>query len=392
MMPFDKCTPLTLRDLTLQKIHLRYAADTYCKVINFKSLKALRVFGCPGADSLFAELSKSQALPEKLETLEVKHSDNPENDLLNALDGFLCLVSGVKALTMDVCYAKTMPASAGIVRHFKTLKELNVHASRGDGEEEELVYEPEDFQKICNNCTKIEQLSCAFPATSVIRSPSELFAGFTVSLKFFSVSRKTDEFLQMNLESIPNLITLNITTWPTNSPSNSRLPRKIYETLLQSIAQDLFERSTMPPMPSPPPSPPPPPPPAAAPPPPAPATLGPPLGPPPPAPPSSSTAAPPPPPGMLPPPPPYPPLRKLTVIAFGASDKVYDREDSKNQIIFVRGAKTDGFGRPAGPLAVRSDWCLRKYVEVRSDVLDFALSRSVRPPTREVAEEGVGDA
>lgn len=188
MMPFDKCTPLTLRDLTLQKIHLRYAADTYCKVVDFRTLKALRVFGCPGADSLFAELSKSQALPEKLETLEVKHNDNPENDLLNALDGFLCLVSGVKALTMDVCYAKTMPASAGIVRHFKTLKEVNVHASRGDGEEEELVYEAEDFQKICNNCTKIEQLSCAFPQTSVIRSPSDQFAAFTVSFIHFDLN------------------------------------------------------------------------------------------------------------------------------------------------------------------------------------------------------------
>jgi hypothetical protein len=181
MQPFDKCTPLTLRDLTLQKIHLRYTADTYCKVTDFRTLKALRVFGCPGADSLFAELSKSQRLPEKLETLEVKHDDNQENDLLNALDGFLCLVSGIKVLTMDICYAKTIPASAGITRHFKTLKELNFHASRGDGEEEELVYELEDFEKICKNCTKIEQLSCAFPQTSIIRAPSDQFAAFEVS-------------------------------------------------------------------------------------------------------------------------------------------------------------------------------------------------------------------
>jgi len=180
MQPFEKCTALTLRELTLQKIHLRYATDTYCKVIDFRTLKALRVFGCPGADSLFAELSKSQRLPEKLETLEVKHDDNQENDLLNALDGFLCLVAGLKELTMDICYAKTMPASAGITRHFKTLKEVNVHASRGDGEEEELVYEYEDFEKICKNCTKIEQLSCAFPSTSVIRAPSDQFAAFEV--------------------------------------------------------------------------------------------------------------------------------------------------------------------------------------------------------------------
>ena len=57
-MPFEKCTPLAIRDLTLQKINLRYAADTYCRVIDFRAIKALRVFGCSGADSLFAELSK----------------------------------------------------------------------------------------------------------------------------------------------------------------------------------------------------------------------------------------------------------------------------------------------------------------------------------------------
>ena len=123
----------------------------------------------------------------------------------------------------------------------------------------------------------------------------------------------------------------------------------------------------------------------AAPPAPAPAPLGAPATPLPPT--SAAPSA-----APSPPPAAHPPLRKLAVIAFGASDKVYDREDSKNQITFVRGAKTDGFGRPAGPLAVRSDWCLRKYVEPRSDVLDFALSRSVRPPTREVAEEGAGEA
>jgi hypothetical protein len=180
LLPFEKCTPLALRDFTLQKVNLRYAADTYCRFIDFKTLKALRIFACSGADSLFAELSKSQKLPEKLETLEFKHDDNQENDALNALDGFLCLVSGIKSLTLDVCYAKTLPASAGIARHARTLKELNVHASRGDGEEEELVYDFDDFEKICKTCSQLEQLSVAFPPTSIIRSNSDQFTAFEV--------------------------------------------------------------------------------------------------------------------------------------------------------------------------------------------------------------------
>lgn len=180
-MPWDNCTPLRLRDLTLQKINLRYAADTYCKVIDFRGLKALRIFGCPGADSLFAELSKSQKLPDRLETLEFKHDDNSENEALNALDGFLCLVTGLKILTVDVCYAKTLPASAGITRHSKTLRELNVHVSRGDGEEEELVYDFDDFEKICKGCEYVEQLSVAFPPTRILRSNSDNFMAFEVS-------------------------------------------------------------------------------------------------------------------------------------------------------------------------------------------------------------------
>ena len=180
LLPFESCKPMALRDLTLQKINLRYASDTYCRFIDFHSVKALRIFGCPGADSLFAELSKSQKLPEKLETLEFKHDDNPENDALNALDGFLCLATGVRVLTLDVCYAKTLPSAAGIARHSRTLKELNVHASRGDGEEEELVYDFDDFEKICKTCTKLEQVSVAFPTTSIIRSSSDQFTAFEV--------------------------------------------------------------------------------------------------------------------------------------------------------------------------------------------------------------------
>jgi hypothetical protein len=180
MQPFENCTPLALRDLTLQKIHLRYAADNYCKFIDFGTLKALRVFGCGGADSLLAELSKSQKLPEKLETLEFKHDDNPENDALNALDGLLTLISGLQALTIDICFTKHLPSNISIMRHAKTLKLLNVHASRGDGDEEELVYTNEEFTKICVNCTQLEQLSAAFPATSIMHETNDDFALFEV--------------------------------------------------------------------------------------------------------------------------------------------------------------------------------------------------------------------
>lgn len=182
MQPFTKCTPITLKEITLQKIRLRYASDTYCRLIDFQSVKSIRVFGCPGADALFSELSKSTKLPDKLETLEFKHDDNNENDGLAAIDGFLCLVSGIKTLTLDLTYVKTLPASVGIVRHCKTLKTLNVHASTSlDMCDDELVYDYSSFSQICKDCSLLEQISVAFPQVSVMRSKNDSFINFEVS-------------------------------------------------------------------------------------------------------------------------------------------------------------------------------------------------------------------
>ena len=182
MQPFAKCTPMALKEITLQKLGLRYAAETYCKIIDFRTVKSMRMFGCTGTDALFAELSKSTKLPQKLETLETKFTDNPENDGLVALDGFLTLVSGVKVLTLDYSSVNGLPASAAIVRHSKTLKQLSVHASRAPEEcDEEMAYDYASFSQICKDCTLLEQLSMAFPNVSVVRPKNDSFVNFEVS-------------------------------------------------------------------------------------------------------------------------------------------------------------------------------------------------------------------
>jgi hypothetical protein len=182
MLPFSECTPLALKEITLQKIGLRYAAETYCKLIDFRSVKSIRVYGCSGTDALFAELSKSTKLPGKLEILEVKLEDNAENDGLGALDGFMRLVSGIKVLTLDLTCTTSLPAAAGIVRHSKTLEQLSIHASGSPDEcDDELVYEYTSFTQICKECTLLEQLSVAFPSVSVTRSKSDSFVNFEAS-------------------------------------------------------------------------------------------------------------------------------------------------------------------------------------------------------------------
>jgi hypothetical protein len=53
-------------------------------------------------------------------------------------------------------------------------------------------------------------------------------------------------------------------------------------------------------------------------------------------------------------------------------------------MIFVKGKQIDPLGAEK-PLAVQIGWCLRKFVDAgpKSDILDFSLTRTSRPPTRD---------
>ena len=348
MMPFEKCEPFkNLTSLRLHRINLRYCADTWCKVINFPQIESLRLFHCSGSDTLLGKLCKSNRIPRKLRSLEFPHQANTENDALLALDGFLCLVSGIQDLVIDVEQAKSMPAPEGIVRHSKTLKMLNVHCMQetsssgisSSSDDGELVWDGEDFEKICKACTLIQQLSCAWPQTSLIRAPSEEWREF--------------ERASSNLHEI---VTLHISTWPTNKPSTQLLPRTIYEHLLQCLAQRSFEIAVSRPY-------------------------------------SSSlrdetgddddeeaeTA----------PAAEKPPASKLRLVAFGNSEKIFDREDSKNQIIYLKSTCIDSEGK-SKVYAAPVSWTLRQYVETRSEVLDFELTREARPPCRDTGRDGAG--
>lgn len=346
LMPFDTCEPLkNLTSLRLHRISLRYCADTWCKFINFQQLENLRLYHCAGADTLLGQLSKSRNLPKTLKVLELQHRDNTDNEVLLALDGFLCLVSGLRDMIIDLENVKSLPAAAGIVRHSKTLELLSVHCATenhpgnsmtSDCDNEELVWSTEDFDKICRACKDLEQLSCAWPSTSLIRSPAPDWKRFESSA---AVLRK--------------MVTLHITTWPNNKPSTQLLPRMVYESLLQNLAQRMFELAAdgrdkgMPPvvesidsddeddLPIVPPS-------------------------------NTSSSGP----DATP-----TPSSRLRLIAFGVSDRIYEREDSKNQVIFLKSFAADAEGKHR-PHAVPVGWCLRQYIEPRSEVLDFVLHRS----------------
>ena len=312
---------------------------------------------CTGADALLGQLSKAAHLPKQLKAFSLSHHDNAEQETLMAVDGFLCLVSGIRDLILDFMHAKELPARAGIARHGKTLETLNVHAwkescmSRPSSPlptssslptvGEEFVYKIEDLQHICNACKLLTQLSIAFPGRAITYQPQAnsdlgIYEGNIVS-------------------RLRHLVTLNISSWPLNSISSSSspvpsqtLPRSTYETLLQSVALRLFNLaaywSTKPPGQ-----------PATAEEFPSPIAL-----------PSSWTFT-------------TPATPKLRLIAFGVSDRTYERQNTKMQIIYLRSTCRDAEARTklhATPIS----WTLKQYVEPVSDVLNTSLLRVPSPP------------
>ncbi|KAF2088409.1 hypothetical protein K490DRAFT_64460 [Saccharata proteae CBS 121410] len=310
MLPFEQCSPLTLTSLKLQKINLRYATESYCKVIRLKALKTLAVLDCPGADALFAALSKGSTVPEHLEKLEVRHEDNRESDVLHAVDNLLCLLTGLDGLTIDISNVQELPSVSSITRHSKTLVYLNVHTSSSHALEEH-VFSADDFNQICIQCHQIEQLSLAFPSTSMLRARSEPFMAF-----------------QNAITELRNLVTLNITTWPHNGISGLRLSTSTYKLLLQDIAQTMLSPSH-----------------------------------------SITTSS------------RHSGASKLNLIAFGCANS-HDIHKGNSQMVFVKGRQRDPLGVDK-PLATNIEPYLRKFVEPRSEILDFALSTSVRAPTKE---------
>jgi hypothetical protein len=370
MIPFQECTPLKLKRLVLHGVSLRYAGSTYCNVVDCTGLTSLQINQCPGADAFFAELCKSSKLPLALKTLHVKQEDNDENDTLVALDGFLCLVSGIKVLSINLCNSKELPAAPGVQRHFKTLEELNVHARRGGKESEEIVYGYDAFRNITKNCKQLRHLSVAFPSTSLIRPNTTAFTNFEGAL-----------------DTLPNLLILNITTWPSNAPSKRQLPRKIYEHLLQSIAQQCFERHSIL-IPATPDNLP------------APSTSGTTTpandnetnnnnqnnenndagaDPNPTTTSSSSSSS-----STLSTQEVIAPSSRLTAIAFGPS---CDGDSLRAPIVFTKGRLLHPAASEEQMLATKLDWTQRRYFTPWSDVLDFALATCTGPPTTEPASE-----
>ena len=178
-LPFDRCTsPMQLKKLTLDYVDLRYAADTYMKFIDFRSLESFVVGGCTGADAVFAQMSKPHVRPPRLKKLRWFHEAVGETHALEAFEGLLEAISGLEVLHVDTNNIAGLPKAAAISHHGKTLQILSIRSRMPATAI--LLYESDQFEEICNNCLELRQLGITFPTTFV--SDAEPSSDFTTYL------------------------------------------------------------------------------------------------------------------------------------------------------------------------------------------------------------------
>ena len=180
MMPFETCTPMILKKLSIDNIDLRYAADTYMKFIKFSALESLVIGGCQGADAVFAQMSKPHLRPSKLKKIRWFHGeDTTETHALEAFDGLLEAISGLQILHVDIKKFSGLPNPTAIAHHGKTLQVLGIRSRTASSNP--MRYETEQLDEICTACTELRQLSITFPTTSVSDAhPSSEFKQYLV--------------------------------------------------------------------------------------------------------------------------------------------------------------------------------------------------------------------
>lgn len=192
MMPFETCTPIVLKKLSIDNIDLRYAADTYMKFIKFSTLESLVIGGCQGADAVFAQMSKPHLRSNKLRKIRWFHGEElTETHALEAFDGLLEAINGLEILHVDIKHFNGLPNPTAIAHHGKTLRVLGIRSRTAQGNP--MRYDSDQLDEICTACTELRQLSLTFPSTSVSDAhPSSEFKQHLVSRRqFVAVSRLT---------------------------------------------------------------------------------------------------------------------------------------------------------------------------------------------------------
>ncbi|KAI9839416.1 MAG: hypothetical protein M1838_004329 [Thelocarpon superellum] len=235
-LPFQTCTPMTLKYLSLGKIDLRWAAQTYMKVVKFPSLEHLEVRSCPGSDALFAEMTKPAKQPVNLKSLKFSHLEDGRHYALSALENFLRAISSLTELYLSFTGLHPLPKIDAVCKQGEKLRTLIVQSTSPGVGATWPAYSKDEVKRLCKDCANLEQLAIAFPPTAVLEE---------------RVSPRFGEFAT-TLFALRRLTTLSITSWPERSLGSGfdaptwqgTLSMDVYIYEIRRIAQWVFDRKT----------------------------------------------------------------------------------------------------------------------------------------------------
>lgn len=89
-----------------------------------------------------------------------------------------------------------------------------------------MAWSVKDFRKLCTACPNLEQLSCAFPPTTILSgAPSLKWRSFATAIT----------------THMKSLVTLQISNWPGYQSNQKKLPYTPYHHLLRGLSQVMFE-------------------------------------------------------------------------------------------------------------------------------------------------------
>ena len=182
-MPFQACTPMTLKVLTLFKANLRWIGQTYMRVIAFPALEELQVRECFGADAIFAEMAKPAKRPTKLKELAFAHVDGQGHQYIqSSLESFLQSIGSIEKLCIILLEGASLPKVEAVCHHAAQLVELTLYSSKTQVYVSESIYAKDDFARICRECTKLQQLAIGCPKTNALgHALAENFVDYLVA-------------------------------------------------------------------------------------------------------------------------------------------------------------------------------------------------------------------
>lgn len=159
LSPFEKCTPIPLRDFQITHYDLHNASISILKVIDFTALQSLILDECAGAANCFAEMGKSYARPANLKRL-CWIETNTDRHAVKTLEEFLESFKGLQILHVDIAPHAALLKPLVIKNHGDSLLSLFVRyeAQGVTG----TKYTSSQLDEICERCQKLRQLSLPF--------------------------------------------------------------------------------------------------------------------------------------------------------------------------------------------------------------------------------------